>query len=96
MIRKLLGWVFTPSGLWYTNEWFFWMLLIKFCWFSFGHALHVRSFFGHGVYHCYGYGGKECFRLAPVLLLYLLPSCFARRAKEVNLIGLKRQKERTS
>ena len=50
-------------------------------------SVDVDSLFSHGVTYCYGYGGKKCFRRAPVLFLYLLPSCFARRVKEVNLIG---------
>ena len=31
---------------------------------------------------------------SPILRLYLLPSCFAGRAKEVNFIGLKREEKR--
>ena len=33
------------------------------------------------------------FPASPILRLYLLPSCFARRAKGMNFIGLTRQKE---
>ena len=33
------------------------------------------------------------FPASPILRLYLLPSCFARRAKEVNFIGLNGKKK---